>query len=39
MEQGIDLEVAKLAEAKRSFVLLPLCWTLERPFAWLAWFR
>ena len=38
-EQGIDLEVVKLAEAKRGFVLLPRRWVVERSFAWLARFR
>ena len=37
--QGIDLEVVKLAEAKRGFVLLPRRWVVERSFAWLARFR
>ena len=38
-EQGIELEVVKLAEAKRGFVLLPRRWVVERSFAWLARFR
>jgi transposase len=33
-EQGIALEVAKLPEAKRGFVLLPRRWVVERSFAW-----
>jgi transposase len=37
--QGIHLEVVKLAEAKRGFVLLPRRWVVERSFAWLARFR
>ena len=37
--QGIELEVVKLAEAKRGFVLLPRRWVVERSFAWLARFR
>ncbi len=37
--QGIELEVVKLAEAKRGFVLLPRRWVVERSFAWLAGFR
>ena len=37
--QGIKLEVVKLAEAKRGFVLLPRRWVVERSFAWLARFR
>jgi transposase len=36
---GIELEVVKLAEAKRGFVLLPKRWVVERSFAWLARFR
>ena len=36
---GIHLEVAKLAEAKRGFVLLSRRWAVERSFAWLARFR
>ena len=37
--EGIKLEVIKLAEAKRGFVLLPRRWVVERSFAWLARFR
>jgi len=36
---GITLEVVKLPEAKRGFVLLPRRWVVERPFAWFARFR
>jgi transposase len=36
---GIRLEVVKLPEAKRGFVLLPRRWVVERDFAWLARFR
>lgn len=36
---GIHLEVVKLTEAKRGFVLLPRRWVVERSFAWLARFR
>jgi len=36
---GIALEVVKLSEAKRGFVLLPRRWVVERSFAWLARFR
>ena len=36
---GIELEVVKLAEAKRGFVLLPRRWVVERSIAWLARFR
>lgn len=38
-EHGIHLEVVKLPEAKRGFVLLPRRWVVERSFAWLARFR
>jgi transposase len=38
-EYGICLEVVKLPEAKRGFVLLPRRWVVERSFAWLARFR
>jgi transposase len=38
-EQGIELEVVKLAEAKRGFVLLPRRWVAERTFAWATRFR
>ena len=36
---GIRLEVVKLADAKRGFVLLHRRWVVERSFAWLARFR
>jgi transposase len=36
---GITLEVVKLPEAKRGFVLLPRRWVVERSFGWLARFR
>jgi transposase len=36
---GIRLEVVKLPEAKRGFVLLPRRWVVERSFAWTARFR
>ena len=36
---GIQLEVVKLAEAKRGFVLLPRRWVVERSFAWATRFR
>ena len=36
---GIRLEVDKLPEAKRGFVLLPRRWVVERSFAWMARFR
>lgn len=38
-EQGMQLEVIKLPEAKRGFVLLPRRWVVERSFAWVARFR
>ena len=38
-EHGIALEVVKLPEAKRGFVLLPRRWVVERSFAWAARFR
>ena len=37
--QGVRLEVVKLAQAKRGFVLLPRRWVVERSFAWAARFR
>jgi transposase len=36
---GIELEVVKLPQAKRGFVLLPRRWVVERSFAWLTRFR
>ncbi len=36
---GLKLEVIKLPEAKRGFVLLPRRWVVERSFAWAARFR
>ena len=38
-DQGVVLEVVKLPEAKRGFVLLPRRWVVERSFAWLTRFR
>lgn len=38
-EQGIDLQIVKLPEAKKGFVLLPRRWVVERSFGWLARFR
>lgn len=38
-EHGIELEVVKLPEAKRGFVLLPRRWVVERSFGWAARFR
>ena len=37
--QGMRLEVVKLPEAKRGFVLLPRRWVVGRSFAWAARFR
>jgi transposase len=37
--RGIRLEVVRLPEAKRGFVLLPRRWVVERSFAWMARFR
>lgn len=36
---GIALEVVRLADAKRGFVLLPRRWVVERSFAWATRFR
>ena len=36
---GIELEVVKLPEAKKGFVLLPKRWIIERSFAWATRFR
>jgi transposase len=33
---GIQLEVVRLPDAKRGFVLLPRRWVVERSFAWMA---
>jgi transposase len=37
--EGMRLEVVKLPEAKKGFVLLPRGWVVERSFAWTARFR
>ena len=37
--RGVRLEVVKLKEAKRGFVLLPRRWVVERSFGWAARFR
>ena len=37
--EGIALEVVKLPEAKRGFVLLPRRWVVERSIAWMRRFR
>lgn len=36
---GIRLEVVKLSEAKKGFVLLPRRWVVERSFGWAARFK
>lgn len=36
---GIELEIVKLAEAKKGFVLLPRRWVVERTIGWAARFR
>ncbi len=38
-DQGIALEVVKLPDVKRGFVLLPRRWVVERDFAWMSRFR
>ena len=38
-QHGIVLQVVKLPEAKRGFVLLPRRWVVERSFGWAARFR
>lgn len=37
--QGMALQVIKLPEAKKGFVLLPRRWVVERSFGWMARFR
>jgi transposase len=37
--QGLLLEVVKLPDAKKGFVLLPRRWVVERSFGWMARFR
>uniref|UniRef100_UPI002AB22417 IS5 family transposase n=1 Tax=Paraburkholderia tropica TaxID=92647 RepID=UPI002AB22417 len=39
LDEGIELQLIKLPEAKRGFVLLPRRWVVERSFAWLNRFR
>jgi transposase len=36
---GLQLEVVKLPEAKKGFILLPRRWVVERSFGWAARFR
>lgn len=38
-QHGLRLEVVKLPEAKKGFVLLPRRWVVERSFGWMARFR
>jgi transposase len=38
-DAGMRLEVVKLPQAKRGFVLLPRRWVVERSFAWTSRFR
>jgi transposase len=38
-DQGIALEVVKLPDVKRGFVLLPRRWVVERDFGWMSRFR
>lgn len=38
-QHGIQLEVVKLPEAKKGFVLLPRRWVVERSFGWATRFR
>jgi transposase len=39
MANSIHLEVVKLPQAKRGFVLLPRRWVVERSFGWMSRFR
>ncbi|MEX3860240.1 transposase, partial [Paraburkholderia sp. BR10923] len=39
LDEGIELQVIKLPEAKKGFVLLPRRWVVERSFGWLNRFR
>ncbi len=38
-DNGIDMQIVKLPEVKKGFVLQPLFWVVERRFSWLATFR
>jgi hypothetical protein len=38
-DEGVELQVIKLQEAKKGFVLLPRRWVVERSFGWLNRFR
>ena len=37
--EGVELQVVRLPQAKKGFVLLPKRWVVERSFAWVARFR
>ena len=37
--QGLKIQVIKLSEVKKGFVLLPVRWVIERSFAWTGRFR
>lgn len=39
LTEGIHLEVVKLPQAKKGFILLPRRWVVERSFGWMARFR
>ena len=38
-QHGIDLQVVKLGQAKRGFVLLPRRWVVERSLSWSARYK
>jgi len=38
-DEGIDLQIIKLPEARKGFVLLPRRWVVERSFGWTNRFR
>lgn len=38
-DEGIELQIIKLPEAKKGFVLLPRRWVVERSFGWINRFR
>lgn len=38
-DEGIELQVITLSEAKKGFVLLPRRWVVERSFGWAKRFR
>ena len=39
VDQGIELTIIKLPEARKGFVLRPRRWVVERSFAWMGRFR